>query len=339
MPTPRRVELITQIEKKRGSRVLVYVLGDRPGQETKIATDVFPFILEHLLSFGRVSHLDLFLYTSGGLINAASGLVALIKEFAEKFSVLIPFKAHSAGTLIALGANSIVMSRVGQLTPVDPTINSPYNPPVPSPVPGAPPQFLPVNVEDVIAYIELGKEEVGLKSESALAAVFQDLASKVHPLALGNVYRARAQIRLVARRLLKANKVSKEKIDRIVSTLTKELYSHDYIIGRKEAIEVLGLPVEELNPDWDEPVWSLYKEYESLLGLTVRPNRDVLLGEQVSVPHTFTRAIIESSAFTHAFQTVREIRRVRVSKAGVEEPIVGVQERTLQEGWVPNAEV
>lgn len=339
MPREQRLKLIAEIERKRGSRLLAYVTGDRRGFETKIATDVFPFILEHLLGFGRVDQIDLFLYTSGGLLNAASGLVALIREFTGKFSVLIPFKAHSAGTLIALGADSLVMSRVAQLTPVDPTVTSPYNPTVPNPQPGAAPHVLPVNVEDVIGYIDLAKEEVGLKGESALATVFQDLASKVHPLALGNVYRARAQIKLVARRLLKAHKMSKESIERIVSALTKELYSHDYIIGRKEADEILKLPVGEPNPEWDEPIWSLYKEYENLLELTVPANPDVLLGDQGSVAHTFTRAIIESSAFTHAFQTIREIRQVRVTQPGIPEPIIGFQERTLQEGWVRGVEI
>ncbi|MBI4308157.1 MAG: serine protease [Chloroflexi bacterium] len=344
MPTPQRLQLISRVEQARGARLLVYVTGDRRGFETKIATDAFPFILEHLQAFSRtsVNKIGLFLYTTGGLTNAAPGLVSLLREFTSSLSVLIPFKAHSAGTLIALGADSIVMSPSGQLTPVDPSVHSPYNPTVQSPVPGAPPQTLPISVEDVVGFLHLAKTEGGLKSEPALASVFQELASKVHPLALGNVYRAREQIRLIARQLLRLHmkgEPNEERIERIVSALTEQLYSHDYIIGRKEAAETLGLPVEKPNPDWDNDIQALYKEYENLLQLTTPYNQDVILGEQQTATAAFVRAIIESSTQTHAFVTEKEIRRVQVTQPGVPAPIVGFQERVLREGWVPNATV
>ena len=337
MPTPRRLELIRAIETARGSRVLSYITGDRHGFETKIATDVFPFILEHLEAFGSTSKIDLFLYTTGGITIAASGLVSLIREFAGRFSVLIPFKAQSAGTLVALGADSIVMSRVGQLSPVDPTITSPYNPTMPHPVPGNPPQSLPVNVEDVVSFIKLARSEAGIKNEQALAEVFRDLAAKVHPLALGSVYRAREQIKMIARRMLQTHMTNGKEIERITTLLTRELYSHDYIIGRKEATEVLKLPIETADQRWDDPIWSLYKEYENVLELTRGFNPETLLQAQQRVTHTFTRAIIESTVATHAFQTVQEITRVQVTQPGIPTPIVGFQARVISENWVANS--
>jgi hypothetical protein len=332
-----RLSLIRKIESVRGTRVLVYITGDRKNFETRIATDVFPFILEHLQKFGSVSKIDLFLYTSGGFTNAATGLVALLREFSPKFSVLIPFKAHSAGTLIALGADSIVMNHVSQLTPVDPSISSPYNPTIPSPQPGAVPQILPVNVEDVVGYLDLAKNEANLKTESALATVFQDLASKVHPLALGSVYRAREQIKLIATKLLKnrsKTEENEEQIKKIVSALTRELYSHDYIIGRNEAKNLLKLPVEEADILWDDPIWALYKEYENLLELTRPYNPEMLVGDSSAVTNSMTRAIIESTSLTHTFVTTREIRKVQVSPPGAPEPIIGFQERVISEGWI-----
>ena len=341
MAREERLQIIEQVEEARNSRVLVYVTGDRRGLETKIASDVFPFFLDHLRGFGQTPRIDLFLYTAGGLTIAASGLVGLIREFAATLSVLIPFKAHSSGTLIALGADSLVMSHVTQLSPVDPTVTSPYNPSAPG-QPQGQSRVLPVNVEDVIGFLDLAKDELGLESETALASAFQNLTSQVHPLALGGVYRAREQIRFMARKMLKSHADGggdEETIERVVSTLTRELYSHDYIIGRNEAIEALKLPVEDPNPETDNLVWALYEQYAELLQLTVPYNQDVVLGERSQAIATFTRGIIESSASTHAFQTTREITRLQVTPPGAPGPVTGFQDRTIEERWIANAEV
>ena len=113
----KRLELIKKLEAKRGSRVVAYITGDRQGGlETRIGMDVFPFFYDVLAHLGGTSErIDLFLYSTGGATMAAWGLVNLLREFCSKLSVLVPFKAHSSGTLIALGADEIVMTRTGQL--------------------------------------------------------------------------------------------------------------------------------------------------------------------------------------------------------------------------------
>src|SRR6266542_1988815 len=106
MSRDQRIELIKDIEELRQSKVLCYLTGDRRGGfETRIGSDVFSFFYEHLTKFGPVNNIDLFLYSTGGVTMAGFGMVNLIREFCKKLSVLIPFKAHSAATLIALGAD------------------------------------------------------------------------------------------------------------------------------------------------------------------------------------------------------------------------------------------
>ncbi|MBU0734226.1 MAG: hypothetical protein KKG10_08760, partial [Proteobacteria bacterium] len=46
----------------------------------------------------------------------------MLREFCEKLAVLVPFRAHSAGTTLALGADEIVMGPLGELGPVDPSV-------------------------------------------------------------------------------------------------------------------------------------------------------------------------------------------------------------------------
>jgi len=336
-----RLNLIKKLEQQRESRVLVYFTGDRRGLETRIATDVFPFILEHLERIGSVPKVDLFLYTPGGVGVAGTGLVALLREFCDKLEVVIPFKAQSAGTLIALGADTIVMSKMAQLSPVDPSVVSPYNPPAPGAQPGGITQLLPVNVEEAIGYLNLAREEAGIKDDTAMASIFKELSSRVHPLALGNVYRARAQIKILATQLLERHMGAgnKDKVKDVVDKLTRELYSHDYIIGRKEAKESLGLNIVDVDQDTDRTVWQLYKAYEALLELTVPMIPAVLLGDNNEARFTFNRAVIESRLRVDAFQSDQVFRRVQVTLPGAPGPVMAFQSNVLSERWVRGATV
>ena len=94
MQRTERHQLIKEIEELRGSRVLVYIAGDRKGLETKIAADIFPFFLEHLAQMGFQEKLDLYIYSTGGITMAGYGLVNLMKEFCKSFNVIIPFTKH-----------------------------------------------------------------------------------------------------------------------------------------------------------------------------------------------------------------------------------------------------
>ena len=330
-----RLRLIKKIETLRGSRVISYITGDRKGLETRISTDVFPFILEHLEKIGKVEHIDLFLYTPGGVSNAGTGLVALFREYCNRFSVIIPFKAHSAGTLIALGADSIVMGKLAQLSPVDPSILSPYNPAAPGPQQPGNIALLPVNVEEVIGYLSLAREEGKITDDNAMASVFKDLSAQVHPLALGSVYRARAQIEMLATQLLTRHMGESKagRVKDIVKKLTSELYSHDYIIGKKEAKETLELNVEDVEEDTEKAIWGLYGNYEALLELTVPMTPDVVLGSNNEIRRIFTRGVVESRFRIDAFQSDQEFKRVQTTPPGAPGPVTVYQSHVYSQQW------
>lgn len=342
MTRRRRISLIKEIEEKRQSRMIVYFTGDRRGLETRIASDVFPFMLEHLEKIGSVEKLDLFLYTPGGVTIAGTGLVALLREYCKKLSVIIPFKAQSAGTLVALGADTIVMSKVAQLSPVDPSVHSPYNPQAPGQQPGQPPgQPLPVNVEEAIGYLNLAREEAKISDDKAMADIFKELSNKVHPLALGNVYRARQQIKMLATQLLMKHmgESKKGEVDKIVDKLTKELYSHDYIIGRAEAKELLGEMVEDVGEETEKLIWKLYKEYEDLMDLTTPLNPLMLLGDENEKKCTFTRGIIESRLQVDAFQSIHQFIRQQITPPGSPVQIPAIRADKILEQWVRKASI
>jgi hypothetical protein len=283
---------------------------------------------------GFQEKIDLYLYSTGGLTMAGFGLVNLIREFCKSFNVIVPFKALSCGTLIALGADEIIMTKMGQLSPIDPSLTSPLGPQVPLPgLPGSL-QTVPVNVEDVMSYLELAKGQVGAdEDKSLLASVFDRLSQSVNPLALGAVNRVREQISFLARTLLSSHMSDENRINKIVETVIRGRFSHDYLIGRKEAKETLELPVIDVPDDLDKKIVQLYSEYDSMLELSIPYHPETLLGSQNTAVGSFNRAIIESDNMTHVFRTTKEIQRISLTPPNVPAPTTGYLEKIISERW------
>ena len=255
-----RGEIIEEIQEKRKSKLIAYVVSTRDGTGFQIADDVVRIIYNHLkdLDIEAGEKVDLFLHSLGGSGIVPWKLVNLIREFSENFEVIVPHKAYSAATLIALGANKIVMHRMGELGPVDPKVGNEFNPTTPQG------QQIGINVEDVASYVAFIKEFVGITHEDELIQALNALTGSVHPLAIGNVHRFHAQSRMMAKKLLRLHmKDQKDEhtIEEISETLTSKLFFHGHPINRKEAIE-LKLKVEEPQQDMEDLIWTLYKLYE-----------------------------------------------------------------------------
>jgi len=206
-------QLIQQIEKLRNSRVITYITSDRQGPfNAMIAMDVIPLMNKQLQTIQKVENIDLFLYSSGGDTMVPWRLVSMIREHCNKFSVIIPYKAHSAATMIALGADEIVMSGLSELSPIDPSTANAFNP-----IDSANPQSrIPISVEDVMAYRDLAKDKFGIKNEDDLAKVFNQFIEsnpQIHPLALGKVNRIHNLIVISATRLLKSRRTARNEAE------------------------------------------------------------------------------------------------------------------------------
>lgn len=331
---------IAELEAVRKSRVVVYITGDRENAQTRIGMDVFPYFYDVLNRIGHTEKLDLLLYSTGGVTMAGWGLANLVREFADRFSVLIPFKAHSTATLLALGADEIVMGRMGQLSPVDPSISGPFNP-IPD---GLGPlqlagQPLPLSVEDVLSYLKLAQEEAGIKQEEGLTHVFNTLSSTVKPIALGSIYRAKEQIKLLARKLLAFHMdetSEKARIDAIIRYLTRELFSHDYLISRQEAKRHLKLKVTNATEDLERLLWVLFTTYADRAELYTPYTPAAALGEADERIVELEGAFIESTDVVFVHRQSKRIRKVQSGQIpGLPVPIaaVGYQEEILKQGW------
>lgn len=260
-----RKELIKEISEMRQSNVICYIGGDRQNVSTRIAPDIIPVFYKHLEKMEGRDKVDLFMFTKGGDVLTALRLVQLIYEYTDNFSVLIPFKAYSAGTLVALGASEIVMTKMGELSPVDPNVTSMFNPTDPN----NPTVKLPISVEDVYSYFEAAGDAAKIESEEAFSEVFARFIDHVHPLAVGSVHRTYSLIRSVAKKLLLMHMdISQEPlIDEIVDCLTKRMHSHSYMITRKEARDMIKLPVTFSDHELEKKMWRLFERYKFDLAL------------------------------------------------------------------------
>jgi len=340
-------QLIQQIEGLRKSRVITYVTSDRQGPfNARIAMDVIPLISKQLQTIGKTENIDLFLYSTGGDTMVPWRLVSMIREYCNKFSVLVPYKAHSAATMIALGADEIVMSDLSELSPIDPSTVNVFNPQDPQ----NPQNKIPISVEDVMAYFDLAKNKFGIKNDEELSRIFNKFVEsnpQIHPLALGNVNRIHNLIRILAKRLLKSHKtpMKEDEVDKIVDYFTEKLYSHQYFIGRKEAKEDLGLKTVQyadnaLSKVLSKTMTDLCEEYNKDLDFGKMWNPENELGANAMQNRKdYKIAHIESRQLSNYYDISVEYKKQQVNivqqtpQGPIQIPQDQVGWRIISQGW------
>lgn len=288
-----RKRFYQKIEGERNSKVIAYVTGDRPGMGAQIGADTPDIFLEHLDVIGKVDKISLIIYTCGGDTLAAWNIINLFREFCNELEVIVPNKCRSSGTLMALGANSIVMTKQATLGPIDPSITRSMIPIIPN---STPPQRLPISVESVKGYFSLLKEEFGASSDAALSAAYTKLAEYIHPLVLGDVYRTQKQIQMLAEKLLRMHNVDDQTIKHIVSFLCSDSGSHDYTINRSEARN-LGLSVETPTQETYNELKAWFMDVVDELELRNAYDPAKIIGADQKVDYLFKRCLIESVAY------------------------------------------
>ncbi|WP_395741685.1 SDH family Clp fold serine proteinase [Prosthecobacter sp.] len=325
MSYEKRRENYIQLEKARKSKLICYVTGTRAGLETAIAPDTYTLMAQHLDEIGPVKKISLFLLTNGGQTMAAWSLINLIKHYCDDFEVIVPFQALSAGTLMCLAADNIVMAKQATLGPIDPSVNQPLNPQHPN----NPNVRIPVSVEAIQGYFDLAGEELKISDQAEKAKIFLKLAESIHPLVLGTAFRARTQIQMLARKLL-MGRMEEVKIDRIIKFLCSDSGSHDYPIHRREARKELGLPIETPSVPLYALIKSTFAAIDEDLQFSGRLDPNSVLAGGNEREYSYTRAIIESvGGGSHAYLTEGRYQRHNPSNGGAP----AIQDMRLFEGW------
>ena len=117
---------LQEIGRLRGNRHVIFY-GSAFLQKPQAPADRLQITHEDVNAFMSVMYgmtwsrdLTLVLHTPGGVTNATETIVAYLRSKFNDIEVIVPTYAMSAGTMISLAANRIVMGRQSQLGPIDP---------------------------------------------------------------------------------------------------------------------------------------------------------------------------------------------------------------------------
>lgn len=300
-------KVIRTLEKERKSKVIVYITGDKnPAQyfSTVVASDVLPRLKKILKSTGNTKKISLAIYTNGGNLETPWPLVNLIREHCENFEVIILDKALSAGTLIALGADKIVMTPYSSLSPVDPSTN----------IQDQNKQIKQIEIEDIIGYIDFVKEKIGITEQSSLTEIMRDLTKEVPPSLLGSINRTHSLIRRLAKNLIKLHKdkIPERQSKEIIEHLTQKLFSHKHLISRNEAKqigfeEIIEFP-SKASEKIIEDLLDFYLQY-----LDIENDFDPIkvLGKDDKKEITIKRALLHSAKEKFDFQSKYMLQKTK----------------------------
>jgi ClpP class serine protease len=225
-----RKRKIAQVERRRNSRVILLVHR----QETMrllgfpIARYIDINDSEEVLRAIQMTDddiaLDIVLHTPGGLVLAALQIARAIHEHKGKVTVFVPHYAMSGGTLIALAADDIVMSRHAVLGPIDPQL-------------GQSPAASLIKVVEQKPIAEIDDQTL----------VMADVGRK-----------AIAQVKQSASDILK-RRLPADQAEALADKLSTGTWTHDYPLFAATAKE-LGLPVSTEMPDDVLELMKLYPQ-------------------------------------------------------------------------------
>lgn len=259
---------------------------------------------------------------------AAWSILNLLRHFCDDYEVIVPLQAQSAGTLVCLGAEKIIMTKQAMLGPIDPSINNPLNPVHPANTATS----LLVSVEFIQGFFGLAAEELGITDQAHKTAIFLKMAESIHPLVLGQAFRVRSQIQSLARKIL-SGRMDEGKIEKIVAFLCADSGSHDYPIHRREAREH-GLPVDKPSPALYDLISEISSEIDADIQASLPLDPPSVLGASESKPYSYTRGLVESVAGgSHAFLTEGVYNSTVQQQPNSAQGVPAIRDIRQFEGW------
>ena len=249
-----RKAIYKKLEEKRGNPLIVYAISSRPGVNGQLAGDVVNEMIEQInLIPDGTQEIDLFIKSTGGDGLAAWRIISILRAKATKINILIPDEALSAATILALGANKIVMGKYGCLGPIDPQITITKND-------GSVENFA---YEDLASFLNFSKNEVGLTEQEHIEKIFSKVCDQVNPMSLGFANRASSLAVEMGQKLLLTHMPESENIKakEIATKLNKNFFSHGHVLFRDEA-EKIGLKIEKPDDETESLMWQIRESFK-----------------------------------------------------------------------------
>ncbi len=245
----QRREVIKKIQDFTGRPLICYVSGIRSGIDLD---DTMPFVdLLHNVPPGESA--ELLLHTPGDSVDAAEKLIRMVRSKVDEgeIHIIVPDFAKSAGTLMVLGADRVVMSDMSELGPIDPQM-----------------LFVDSNGQDrwqpIQNYLDAYDEYTKTLTEQPDNIPAQMMLNKLDPVIVKLWRSVRDRARQSAEYLLRNGMFRKDgNWSQTASELldTRRWLSHSQMISWEEAqVPHIGLVVDYLHPESDrwQEYWRLY---------------------------------------------------------------------------------
>lgn len=242
-------KILRQIESKVGEPFITYWNSPNGSICANDVSGLFGI----LRSLGQIPRLSLFINSAGGSVEASLRLVHLLRQFVRRLTALVPLECASAATMLALGADRILMGPLAHLSAVDTSLTHDL-----SPI-DRDNNRVRVSQDELHRVVRLWQKE-GRKDGSN---PYQSLYAYVHPLVIGAVDRSSALSTKLCVEILSYHVKDRKKVERISNILNSEYPSHGYPITLREARRI-GLKAEPLGEDINQLLFELNEIYAEM---------------------------------------------------------------------------
>ena len=263
-----RQDLIKDIQQESAFRLICYVSSGCRIEHN----DALQFRdLLHRVDDGE--DIELLLHTPGGDIDAADRLIHMIREKVgdAAIRIVVPHLAKSAGTLMVLGADTVVMSDTSELGPIDPQVL----------IPDSTGTLRWTAAQNYLDAYKTHSEALRHNPQNLPSEImFRKLDPVVHQRCMAAKRRSRSLAEdLLKRGMFREGGNWTATADRLIDTA--EWQAHSQGISLHDATEI-GLRVNRINPQDD--LWQRYWRLYCLQRLAIGDNEKLFESDYVSLP-------------------------------------------------------
>jgi len=250
-----RQDLIKTLQNKKTNTKIITYISKYGHPAAMINPDDTKPIDDLLRSIGETENLELIIHSSGGLPENAKKIVKMCRAYCKNFTIIVPDAAKSAATIIALGADKIIMGNASELGPIDPQFL------IPLPTPQGIIQQIRPAWTIVKGFEETIKDAVDENGKIKVSYI--PILNNIDISLVEEAKAAMKNAKRIAEEFLKNGmlKNDKEKAEKTAEDLAfAEKYTlHAHLIDWQEARDLLGdANITHLEPNNDE--WRLYWE-------------------------------------------------------------------------------
>ena len=139
---------------------------------------------------------------------------------------------------------------------------------------------------------------------------------------------------MLSDKLLSRNIQDQGKRNQIINIMTKELYSHDYIISRSEAENLIKLPIKH-DSEIEALITDLYYKYENTaqIGKPYHPEIEYQEAKSNNGEMIYKRAFVESDSQCFCFLSHRKFTELSVQRPGVPFKEKVIKQQEIFQGW------